>query len=350
VTKYAVTDKNQLKQESKRVLNMATKANKASKNTLTILLIMGTLATSYFAYVSEGSYFFETILGSLLYGAPAAFFALLVAIRVTWTTVTTGLLKCLFLIGIPFLLYGYVSMSVPESDIEKEGVRVASYNVMHYGTGQIAERVETLMKLDADILSLLEVNDVWLNVFSQYENIYPHKYELQNNRATGVTGLTVIYSKFPILESEEYGDGFVVSHAIQVAQDTVFRITQVHPVPPLWRFYTKNRNETIASLSDIDITDGNTFILGDFNTVHWQNPLKSVQKSLNLRLLSKGTPTWPAYFPIAPIDHIYASGDVKVAKQGKICMRGSDHCLVYADIYNYIKNTDEGDSEVEEQE
>jgi len=317
---------------------MSQKSQSSVTNTLTIILIIATILCSYLAYVKEGHYFWETLLGSMLFAAPLLFWTLLVLIRINWAaSIFTGLFKFSFLVALPLTGYSYLSTSTPEGDIPKEGLRIATYNALFYTNENMEERVETLLKVDADILSVLEVNPVWENVFAEYDALYPYQYIIQSPQAIESTAPTMILSKYQILSSEELDSGFIVNHRVQVATDTVFNITQTHPVPPLWRKYTERRNLTVETLEDA-VTEGekNTFVLGDFNTVQWHNPLKSVMKRLNLNLATEGMLTWPAVLPVTPLDHIYVSKDVQFSKKGKVCMNGSDHCLVYIDVIKYI--------------
>lgn len=301
---------------------------KAMKNRLTILLVLATIASCFFAYTREDIYIFG-ILGSMLWGAPLVFYVLLVAIRIRWKGVWWPWTQFLVLTLLPILGYARLATSMPDNAVEKEHFRVATYNVNFYSQEDIEEQIEVLEKIDADILSLLEVNKNWEKRLDEYKTAYPFRHKTTDKRANSSVGMSMILSKFPITSSQSVAEGYATQHTIDVVGKKL-NLVQVHSLPPLGKALTESRNKTHAQLAELEMGEYK-IMLGDFNSVPWQKPLKNIMKSQGFRLASEGALTWPVPLPLAPIDHILTSFNLPYAKSGKVCPMLSDHCLIYSD-------------------
>tara|TARA_R110000868_G_scaffold189695_1_gene432819 strand:- start:6133 stop:7143 length:1011 start_codon:yes stop_codon:yes gene_type:complete len=311
---------------------MATlKQMQARKNMFCFFLLVATIVTCYFAYTKEDVYFMG-ILGSLLYAAPVALYALIVAVRIRWQGkfMFWPLVKFSILVIAPLVLYGRLATSTPNDDIAKEHLRIATYNVLYHHKGSIDKQIEVLEKLDADILSLLEVNEQWEFRLKDYSQTYPFTYKVQDKRANDTVGLSMILSKYPLKKSVRHDEGYITEHYIALPHK-VLSIVQIHALPPLGKNLTEKRNKTLDIASNLELGEYKIF-LGDFNAVHWQKPIEKILLQQGLRVASKGTPTWPVPVPAAPIDHILTSFNLSPSGSGKICVSESDHCLIYVDI------------------
>lgn len=308
---------------------MATlKQTQARKNMFNLLLIVLTAIISYFSYTREDIYLFG-ILGSLLFGAPILFWILFVRIRITWDTKYTPFLKFIIFAILPILIYGRLSVSTPSEDIIKDDFRIATYNLNLYNE-ETEEQLTILEKIDADILSLIEVNKNFEHDLKKYSETYPFIYKSENIHANKTVGLSIILSKYIITNKQEIADGYL-SRADVLVNGKILHIIQAHPVPPMGKNLTKKRNATLKAASLLELGENKIF-LGDFNTVHWQKPIKEITEKQGLRVASKGMLTWPSILPVAPIDHILTSFNLSPKGSGKICSTASDHCLIYADI------------------
>lgn len=309
---------------------MATlKQMRAIKNRLSLLLVIGTIVTSYFAYTREDIYLLG-ILGSMLYGAPAAFYLLLVAIRIRWKNILWPWTQFIIIGILPILAYGRLATSMPTDEIAKEHFRVSTYNINYYATKNIDAKIEVLEKIDADILSLLEVNNEWETRLDNYTESYPYRHKLKDTRANATVGLSMLLSKFPIVESTSHADGYAIEHKVDVA-GKILNIVQVHPLPPISQALTASRDEVLSHVANLELGEYK-IILGDFNAVNWQKPIEKITLSQGVRIATSGMATWPVPLPIAPIDHILTSFNLPHAGHGKICPMQSDHCLIYSDI------------------
>lgn len=303
---------------------MATvKQMQAKKNFQTVLLIITTIVVCLLSFIKEDVYIFG-ILGSLLYAAPFAFWVLLVAIRIRWVGKYMPSLKFIFLAILPLVAYGRIALSTPDTDIEKQGLRFASYNVNRFVESQIDERLKMLEQVDADILSLIEVNKAWETRLKDYTKAYPF-----THKDKSLTGTNMLLSKYPIKKITKYDDGYILAYQIELPSKTI-DVVQLHPMPPMGQNLTEKRNNTLEIASKIELDEFKVF-LGDFNTVAWQKPVKNLLSKQGLRVATKHDATWPVPMPASPIDHILTSFNLTYKGHGKVCMWGSDHCLLYTD-------------------
>ncbi|MFT7144243.1 MAG: endonuclease/exonuclease/phosphatase family metal-dependent hydrolase [Alphaproteobacteria bacterium] len=323
---------------------MATlKQMQARKNLFSVLLAVVTMAVSFFAYTREDIYLFG-ILGSLLYAAPAVFFVLFLAIRLRGEKSIIQTIKFLIIVLMPLVFYVRLSTSIPNENISKQGLRIASYNVNYFNTVDLDAQLDILEKVDADILSLIEVNKEWRHRLKDYSETYPFVHIVEGSGSNDVVGLNMLLSKFPIKQSISHDFGHIGEHRIKLPSK-VISIVQVHPTPPLGKYLTQRRNISLDIASKLELGEYKVF-LGDFNAVHWQDPIKKIVIEQGLRVATKGDATWPVPLPAAPIDHILTSFNLAPKGNGKVCVITSDHCLIYVDIViDDPSDSDEEDGE-----
>lgn len=309
---------------------MATlKQSQNNKTIVSVLLAFATIIISFFAYIREDIYIFS-ILGSLLYAAPVAFYVLFVIIRIRWVGKFWPCFKFTVFAIVPLIFYGIVSTSTPNDNIEKSFFRVATYNVNLYQIKGINEQLDILEKVDADILSLTEVNAEWERRLKNYSESYPFVYKVSEGTANGTVGMTMLLSKFPITKSVMHDNGYIFENTVNLG-NRMLSVVQVHAMPPLGKNIIRKRDETLNKISELPLGEYR-LIMGDFNTVHWQQPMQEIMLKQGLRVATKGMPTWPVPLPAAPIDHILTSFNLPSKGFGKVCLTASDHCLIYADI------------------
>lgn len=302
---------------------------KAVKNRLSLLLIVITGFMCFFAYTREDIYILG-ILGSMLFAAPAAFYVILIAIRIRWKGIIWPWMQFIVLGLLPIFAYGRIATSTPDADIFKEHFRIASYNINYYSEKNIDAQIEGLEKVNADIISLLEVNTAWEKRLENYTQTYPYRHKVKDSRANATVGLSMLLSKFPIQKATAHAEGYAISYEIEIA-GKILNLVQVHPLPPLSQALKESRNNTLSEVSSLELGEFK-IILGDFNAVHWQRPMQKIIHEQGVRIASNGRLTWPAILPIAPIDHILTSYNLPHAGSGKLCLTYSDHCLIYSDI------------------
>jgi endonuclease/exonuclease/phosphatase (EEP) superfamily protein YafD len=302
---------------------------KAVKNRLSLLLLLTTLTISFLAYTKEDIYLLG-ILGSMLFAAPAVFYALLVAIRIRWKGILWPWTQFIVLGLLPLAIYGRIATSMPDKDIEKEHFRVASYNVNYYSKSNIDAQIEALEKINADIISLLEVNPSWEKNLENYTEAYPYRHKVKDTRANATVGLSMLLSKYAIEEVEVHAEGYAIAYKVNI-EGKIINLAQVHPLPPLNKALTESRNNTLSKVAGLDLGEYK-IILGDFNTVHWQKPMQKILHEQGVRIATDGRLTWPALLPSTPIDHILTSYNLPYIGSGKLCLLYSDHCLIYSDI------------------
>ena len=319
----------------------------AAKQTETPILIpflwltaMGILAI--FAYNEyEQSYILENV-GALLFALPVITFWGFLFLRANWKeNFFMCVLWTLILVAAPIYAYHYYTHQIPENFPPKAGLRVATYNVNYFNGSEesVNARLNVIKQLNADVISVVEGNTMWSLHLGTLKDTYPYSFTAPEQPNRGTIGRVILMSKYPILESTLLNAGHIVHHKIQLAPEQIFNIVQVHAMPPLNRALVEQRSATFDAL-ETELPADNLMIMGDFNSVPWQNDIQHLVQTHNLIKASGIKPTWPAVMPVAPIDHILVSKPAYSVDSKRLCFQGSDHCLVYTDVINYLKNVE----------
>lgn len=292
-----------------------------------------------FAFYEYTSHYMISNLGALLFAAPYLIFIGFLALRTQWKKHWfSATLWSLILFAAPVYGYYYWTHELPQEIPPKVGIRVLSYNVHYFNNDaeNIEQRLNYIKKLDADILSFYEVNTHWDDALLSLKEDYPYIKDSSDTRNHYV-GKMVLLSKYPLgaIEGDTFHDAFHPMTALVTPHHQI-ELVQFHPLPPVNEALHTKRNQAYKTLAEQTFTSPK-IILGDFNTVPWQNPFQSLLETQNLKRASHILPTWPRFFPLAPIDHILIDNDLHSAQNGRLCLHGSDHCLVYADITHYLK-------------
>jgi endonuclease/exonuclease/phosphatase (EEP) superfamily protein YafD len=111
----------------------------------------------------------------------------------------------------------------------------------------------------------------------------------------------------------------------------LYRIYSAHPKPALSKEWSEVRNEYFARLGQEIRSSGlPTHVLGDFNSVLWEQHFRSFLDKAELESTLQGhgyKVTWPVYLlPLGiPMDHILVSKDIAYSKVSVGPYVGSDH-------------------------
>lgn len=301
------------------------------------LLLMGVVAI--FSYHKAESHWLLANVGALLFIMPFVALAGFIILRNNWKEdfFKSFVWTAVFVVA---PIYGYIHFTKQpiESFPPKAGLRLATYNVDYYSYDQrnIEERVNIINTLNADIIAILELNKPWIDEVRMLQDNYPYTYYGTEETNRGGAGIVALFSKYPILSSDVHNDGHIVHHKIQITEEDVYNVIQFDPMPPINRALVDARTETYNALMELPLAN-NTFIMGDFNAVSWQKDMQNIIGKFNLKNATKNWPTWPNPLPIAPLDNVLVTEPVHTSQSASVCMEGSDHCLVYADVVNYLK-------------
>ncbi|MCB1278557.1 endonuclease/exonuclease/phosphatase family protein [Prosthecobacter sp.] len=214
-------------------------------------------------------------------------------------------------------------------------LRVMTFNVMMDNPNQVAA-IEHVMKADADIVCLLEVNESWQTSLEPLRVKYPHRVEEMNDGNFGIA----CYTRLPL-------------KSLEVRRFTIWRLPSLlltldhlgvpltfigtHPIPPMGGLSAHEWREQLSQIGAI-VTDleGEVIVAGDFNATPWCEGMRLLREKSGLDFHSVDPvwpPTWGLRLPMMiPIDHVLVKRGLTVQKRTIGPEMGSDHRSVTVEI------------------
>ncbi len=220
-----------------------------------------------------------------------------------------------------------------------------AYNV-NYQLWDTQSVTDIVREHPADILGLIEpLTTDAAELRERVRDLYPHYY-----RATG--GNLSLLSRYPILSATTDTLGTSVSSLIADldVDGRQLRVIATHPPPPVAGRFFRRRNQTIAALADYARQyEGPLVVMGDFNATSWSIYLQNFVRRSGMRNASAGRGLKPTWFyneagrPLSrggrmaqllkiPIDHIFASPDIRVERVRTAPAGVSDHRPIIAKL------------------
>lgn len=204
-------------------------------------------------------------------------------------------------------------------------LKVASFNVFWNNADTAAVRAE-IERIDADVITLIELNPAKLRMLAELKSRYPYQVECT---ARDYCSLAVL-SKLPIVESEAHGTGGIGNapsfiRARLGPEAGGLNVMGVHTI----RFpHSQAQFREVMALSGlVEKMPGPKLVMGDFNATPYSRILTALQDGANLTRLSF-LPSWPSQLglPQVAIDHIFVSAGVRQLEAEAIGdAAGSDH-------------------------
>lgn len=205
-------------------------------------------------------------------------------------------------------------------------------------SGKIAPKADFILAQNPDIAAVSEVNKHWQLALKNLKHIYPHQ-RLTTARDSHRQYKMLLLSKYPVSVIKTRAKGRVVHYRVQRPEGDV-HLVQVHPQAPLTPKRTRTRNQTLEKLAGLE-TDLPVVILGDFNCVPWQKPVRHLIENRNLRLAGLPSPTYPASQkinrqrrvrtrPLSPFDYILIPDTALVYDVKRHEVAETDHFAVSA--------------------
>jgi endonuclease/exonuclease/phosphatase (EEP) superfamily protein YafD len=223
-------------------------------------------------------------------------------------------------------------------------LRVMSFNI-NVGNFNFAQIAASIKAENPDILLAIEVTPAaFQNIAERTKDTLPFTF-----RSPG--GGLGILSRFPLENSK--GQKFSGSNDTNLVTNIKYRgksiqITGVHPLVPVKNKTFQLRNKLIDSLNQHWQTQSKLSILmGDFNLTPWSPYYQKLKHKTNLYNTRRGfgiLPTWirsathvklPNFllpFFNIPIDHIFVTEDIKVARTYSGDPANSDHTPIISDL------------------
>ncbi len=218
---------------------------------------------------------------------------------------------------------------------QEKPLRVMTFNVMTGNENQVSA-VQHVMKADADIVCLLEVDDTWHTSLEPLRVKYPHRVEEMNEGNFGIA----CYTRLPLKSLQVrrftgWGLPTIVLSLDHLGRPLTFIGT--HPIPPMspidaheWRAQLSGIATLAAGLS------GEVILAGDLNATPWCEGMRLLREKSGLDFHSVDPvwpPTWGLYLPMMiPIDHVLVKGGLNVQKRTIGPAMGSDHRSVVVEI------------------
>lgn len=237
-----------------------------------------------------------------------------------------------------FSLLVKVSSPIPnrtEFAVGSESIKLMQFNVLT-NNYRHSSTIESIKSEDPDFISFQEVSPNWATALRDgLSDNYPY-FKIIEHREAG-QGLA-IFSKFPLqdLAYHEWSGTANLSGKMLIGEEEV-NFLSLHTRSPMTEGRWKSRNAHIEAAADFVAGQGGEFlVLGDFNTVPWDQQLNKFRDKTRLQdSRNKLTPTFPAWGPkyIAqiPIDYIFHSRGISCQSLDSIQLT-SDHEAVIGEF------------------
>lgn len=201
-------------------------------------------------------------------------------------------------------------------------IRVASYNTLYDNENIDAVKAE-VARLDADVITLLEMGPKKRRIMAELKDRYPYQADCYKVDYCNL----VVLSKFPVIESDARAlwEGAPYIRAKLGPEAGGLTVFGIHTIRfPHSRAQFRQVN-VIAQL--IENTPGRKLVMGDFNATPFSRIVEVVEQRANLRRLTS-LPSWPSHvgLPQMAIDHIFVSSGIIPTESQRIGEpAGSDH-------------------------
>lgn len=232
------------------------------------------------------------------------------------------------LLSFQFVGYFFESNDeIAEFEMTSPKIRVAQFNVLT-SNKEKSETIKSILTSDATIVSIQETNKKWTKELDEkLKAKYPFTVYFPTEKCC--FGISML-SKVPLMNCDVTFHGGVPNIEADIwFGNKLTHIISSHTPSPITRGNLKARNKHLDDLKNhIAQIDSPTIIMGDFNTVPWDNNLIALQEKTNLIDSRKSyTSTYPSYLGAVgiPIDYILHSQEISCTNFEPISIEGSDH-------------------------
>jgi endonuclease/exonuclease/phosphatase (EEP) superfamily protein YafD len=210
-----------------------------------------------------------------------------------------------------------------------------TFNVMTGNENRVAT-IEHVLKADADIVCLLEVDESWRLSLEPLHVKYPHRVEEMNDGNFGIA----CYTRLPLKSSEVRRFSAHSLPTVLLSLDHLgvpLTFIGTHSIPPVGGFNAQVWREQLTQLGEIAASiAGEVIVAGDFNATPWCEGMRLLceRSGLQFRCVDPvWPPTWGLKLPMMiPIDHVLVKGGLSVQKRVIGPEMGSDHRSVTVEI------------------
>lgn len=214
-------------------------------------------------------------------------------------------------------------------------LRVMTFNVMSSNANHVAA-IEHVLKSDADIVCLLEVDETWRINLEPLRVKYPQRVEEMNDGNFGIA----CYTRLPLKSSEVRRFTIWKLPTILLNLDhhgVPLTFIGTHPIPPMGGLSAHEWLEQLSLIGDIaSAIEGEVIVAGDFNATPWCEGMRLLREKSGLGFRSADPvwpPTWGLRLPMMiPIDHVLVKRGLSVQKRVIGPEMGSDHRSVTVEV------------------
>ncbi|MDX1928293.1 MAG: endonuclease/exonuclease/phosphatase family protein [Pirellulaceae bacterium] len=237
------------------------------------------------------------------------------------------------------LYFGSASPTIAST----QNLRVVSCNVLTSNSNKNAV-LEFLHQSEADIALLMEVDAEWSQAIRGLAEIYPHQlHEAREDNFGLVLLAKTAWQSAEIIRLDNAGIPSV--EAMFEIGGKQLRFIGTHPLPPMGRDYSSQRNLHFVNLAKRVRESENstpTVVVGDLNCTSWSHYFRKLLYDSKLRDSRQGfgiQRTWPTSMKLSilgsmriPIDHALVSSEVSVTNRRVGPNIGSDHYPIIVDV------------------
>jgi endonuclease/exonuclease/phosphatase (EEP) superfamily protein YafD len=223
------------------------------------------------------------------------------------------------------------SPAAPAGERTADVLVVASANIQ-YRNPDARSLAAWLRTEKVDVAVVLEVASAHVRELEALAD-YPHRRIVPDEGPFGIA----VLSRHPLAEVKviEGAAGIPRIEAVVQWPRGRFRLTALHPMPPLRTEDHFARNRLLRALADAAAASSEPSILaGDLNATPWSSSFAGLANR-GLRRATGLAPTWPAAaagLMGIPIDHVLVTRLMRVVASGRGPNLGSDHLPVLATL------------------
>jgi endonuclease/exonuclease/phosphatase (EEP) superfamily protein YafD len=203
-------------------------------------------------------------------------------------------------------------------------LRVVSLNVLMVNRDKQAA-LDYLMASDADVITLLEVDQRWVDAMAPLQQKYPYWIAQPRPDNFGIA----MYSRVRWEQAQVLHFGLPSIEATMTHQGRRLVVIGTHPMSPGGAALARLRDEQLQWMArHVSQLHDPVLLVGDLNATPWSAGMRIITSGeLGLRsLVPAWQPTWNTHWPVAvPIDHALASAPLVITQRAVGPDVGSDH-------------------------
>ncbi len=257
------------------------------------------------------------------------FFFLMVVMAVKRQWLLVGIAGTCMAVHLFYILPVYLSLRESLAGPKSETVKILTSNVRRYNTHH-QPVLDLIYKETPDVVTLQEMNDVWLEALKPLDETYPYRRIIKVNYRERLA----FYSRLPIIASREKNFGSFRIPALIATLDVKGHhlvVYTTHLTSPSTIWDARARNQALLQLAqEIHLVKDPVVLVGDMNISPWSPYFYDLLRTSGLKDSRDGfgiQASWPTYMPLflIPVDHCLVHPSIQVLDREIGPKIGSDH-------------------------